>query len=189
MRMSKNFQLKAKDFVIELPQGADPWNDDWNILSTYDGEHMGQVNFAGEKALGTVPVSLELTEKYQNKGYGTEIFRMMVSWAFSHSSVYEVKAVCDHDNDKAVFSLEKAGFVYRSKEMGVETYSVVKPKTSWLGLYLIIGFNIGLVLAIVINTSPWVGFIVGMFIGIAIGTIMDQKEKKKRERITGRKTD
>ena len=58
MRMSKNFQLKAKDFVIELPQDADPWNDDWNILSTYDGEHMGKVNFAGEKALGTVPVSL-----------------------------------------------------------------------------------------------------------------------------------
>lgn len=187
--MGRKFQLKAKQFIIELRDEQDPWNATWDILSTYDKEHMGTVTFAGEKALGTVPITLELTEKYQNKGYGAEIFRMMVSWAFSHSSVYEVKAVCEHENDKAIYSLEKAGFVYRSKENGIETYSVIKQKTSWLGLYLIIGFNIGLVLAIVINTSPWVGFIVGMFIGICIGTVMDQREIKKRERITGRKVD
>ena len=185
--MAKRFQLKAKRFTIELPEGADPWNTDWEILSTYDKEQIGAVSFAGGKTLGTVPITLELKENYQNKGYGTEIFRMMVSWAFSHSSVYEVMAVCEQENDKAVYSLEKAGFVYRSKEAGIETYSVIKPKTNWLGLYLLIGFNIGLVLAVVLSTSPWVGFVIGMLTGVCIGTIMDQKEKKKREAITGRK--
>lgn len=184
--MKNKFKLKANNFVIEASEQNDPWNTPWNIYTTYDHELIGTVSFAGEKALGTVPICVELKSHYQNKGYGTEIYRMMVSWAFSHSNVYEVKGTCDTENDRCIIAMEKAGFVYRSKEDHIETYSVIKRKTTWLGLYMVIGFNVGLVLALVLN-SPWVGLAIGLFVCITLGTVMDQKEQQKREAVTGKK--
>ncbi len=178
--------MKAQRFVIQLTDENDPWNAEWEIRSTYDDELIGSASFVGEKARGTVPLQLTLKDQYRNKGYGTEIFRMMVNWAFSHSNVYEVSAVCDKENDSCIFALEKAGFVFRSKEGTEEYYSITKSRTSWMGLYIIIGFNVGLVLAIVLN-STWTGLGIGMLICIAIGATMDQKANKKRENITGRK--
>lgn len=184
--MKNRYKMKANRFIIEASDETDPWNTPWNIYTKFDHELIGTASFEGEKALGTVPIHVELKENYRNKGYGTEIYRMMVSFAFSHNNVYEVKGVCDSENDKCIYAMEKAGFVYRTKEDHVETYSIIKRKTTWLGLYLVIGFNVGLVLAIVFN-SPWVGLAIGMFTCISLGTVMDQKEQKRREAITGKK--
>ncbi|MDO4513222.1 MAG: hypothetical protein Q4B72_04220 [Lachnospiraceae bacterium] len=90
------------------------------------------------------------------------------------------------ENDKAVHALEKAGFVYRSREGKTEYYSITKQKTSWLGLYVCIGILVGMILAIVLGSAP-IGMLLGILICVAIGAGMDASENKARERVTGEK--
>lgn len=185
--MAKNgYRLKSPKLFITPSNEADLWESDW-IISFRDDDNkpIGTVSFAGEKANGTVPIRVELIEKYRNKGHGTDVLRMMVEWAFLHKNVYEVTAVCEHENDKAVHALGKAGFVFRDGKGGTEIYSVTKPKTTWMGAYLAIGIFIGLALGIVLN-SAWVGLVIGLVVCLSTGAAMDAKAAKDRERIVGK---
>ena len=182
----KKYHLKTVDFTITPADENDLWETEWNIELRSDAERIGTVSFAGEKARGTVPFTIELSESYRNRGYGTEAIRMMVDGAFLHRNVYEVTAVTEHENDKAVHALEKAGFVYRSREGKTEYYSITKQKTSWLGLYVCIGILVGMILAIVLGSAP-IGMLLGILICVAIGVGMDASENKARERVTGEK--
>ena len=64
---------------------------------------------------------MELLPQYRNRGLGTEIIRMLVNWAFLHRNIFEVVSRAEHENDKGVNALQKAGFVYRGSEGEVET--------------------------------------------------------------------
>lgn len=180
------FLLKASKFTIEPTDENDVWNCDWVITNRDDKEQMGTVSFAGEKALGTVPIRIELIQKYRDRGIGTEVIRMMVDWAFLHKNVYEVTAVTEHENDRCINALQKAGFVFRDKEGKEETYSITKPKSTWTGLYIIIGFISGLILGIVFENS-WLGMAMGIVAGVAAGAILDSGVRKDREKVTGKK--
>lgn len=186
MGKEKKYHLKTLDFTITPVDENDLWDKEWIIRGKRDSKRMGTVSFAGEKARGTVPLSIELEDSYRNRGYGTEAIRMMVDWAFLHRNVYEVTAVTEHENDKCVHALEKAGFVYRRKDGRTEYYSITKPKTSWLGLYVCIGIIVGMILAIVLSSAP-IGMAFGMLVCLGIGAGMDAGEKKARERVTGEK--
>ena len=144
------------------------------------------MSFAGEKALGTVPIRIELIQKYRDRGIGTEVIRMMVDWAFLHKNVYEVTAVTEHENDRCINALQKAGFVFRDKVGKEETYSIKKPKSNWTGLYIIIGFITGLILGIVLENS-WLGMAMGIVAGVVAGAILDSGIRKDREKVTGKK--
>ncbi len=185
--MDKKNLLKSSQITIEPSDEADLWNADW-IISLTKGEknRIGKASFAGEKVRGTVPLQVELEEEYRNQGYGTEAIRMMVNWAFRHASVYEVTAVTEHENDKAVRALEKAEFVYREGDRHTERYSIIKGKSNWLGIYLVIGICLGLILGIVLS-APKLGFGIGLIASIITGAAMDNSEKHKREKITGTK--
>lgn len=175
------YVLKSRKIWIEPSDETKLWDADWLIFLRDDGKpQIGTVTFAGERAFGAVPIHIELQEKYRNKGYGTEALKMMVEWAFLHKGVYEVKAVTEHENDKCVCALEKAGFVFREGDRHIEHYSIVKPKSSWMGLYALLGIFVGMMLAFVL-TSPWVGMGIGMMVSLGIGASMDAKELKKRE--------
>lgn len=185
--MDKKNMLKSSQITIEPSDETDLWNADW-IISLAKGERtrIGKASFAGEKFRGTVPLQVELEEEYQNKGYGTETIRMLVSWAFRHPNVYEVTAVAEHENDKAVKALGKAGFVYREGDRHTEQYSIVKGKSNWLGIYLVIGICLGLLLGIVLS-APKLGFGIGLIASLIAGAAMDNSEKHKREKVTGTK--
>lgn len=181
--------LKSTDITITPTDEKNLWDCEWVIASRKDGnKQIGTVSFMGDKGRGAVPIHIMLEERYQNRGIGTEVLKMMVDWAFLHRNVYEVTAVCEHENDKAVKSLEKAGFVYRdhNKLDKIEHYSIKKQPSSWTGLYLMIGIVVGLILGIVLN-MPWVGLGLGLVVSLLIGAIMDNNEEKDRERITGEK--
>ncbi len=184
--MKDNFCLKSDTLTITPTDTEKLWESEWKIAFRKDGkEQIGTATFAGEKILGTVPLNVELMPEYRNRGFGTEIIRMMVNWAFLHKNIFEVISKVEHENDKGINALQKAGFVYRSIEGNVETYSIVKEKTSWTGLYLFIGICTGLLLGIVIN-SVWLGFILGIAAGLCIGGIMDNRATKYRESVTGK---
>ncbi len=185
--MDKKNLLKSPRITIEPSDEADLWNADW-VISLTKGEknRIGKASFAGEKVRGTVPLQVELEEEYQNQGCGTEAIRMMVNWAFRHANVYEVTAVAEHENDKAVKALGKAGFVYREGDRHTEQYSIVKGKSNWLGIYLVIGICLGLLLGIVLS-APKLGFGIGLIACLIAGAAMDNSEKHKREKIIGTK--
>ena len=162
------------------------WDSDWVILLKKENKEIGTASFAGEKILGTVPVTVHLQPEYRNRGYGTQVLKMLVEWVFHFKNVYEVKAVIDRDNDKALHALSKAGFVYRSYDGREETHTVLKPKTTWMGLYLMIGIVFGMVFGILIG-NLFLGFGIGMIICLSIGAGMDLKERKYRESVTGQR--
>lgn len=184
----KKHTIKTKDMIIKPVEDANIWEGEWTIsIKNEDWIQIGTANFKGEKLLGTVPVTVTLDEKYRNKGYGTRAFKLLVEFAFGFKNIYEVKAVTYSDDDKCVYALEKAGFVRRNKEGKEETYSVIKPASTWMGLYIYIGIIIGLIIGIVVS-AMWVGMVIGLVIGFVIGTVLDNEEKKERERVTGSKS-
>lgn len=184
--MKDNFCLKSNTVTITPSDMNNVWESDWIIaFRKGEKEQLGTASFAGEKLLGTVPLNVELMPKYRNRGIGTEIIRMMVDWAFLHKNVFEVVSMVEHENDKGVNALQKAGFVFRGNEGKVEIYSIIKSKTAWTGIYAAIGVLVGLILGIVIS-SVWLGFAIGLGISLCIGVIMDSNALKYRESVTGK---
>ena len=184
--MQNSFCLKSDTVTITPSNMEDLWESDWIIaFRKGEKEQLGTASFAGEKLLGAVPLNVELMPKYRNRGLGTEIIRMMVNWAFLHKNVFEVVSKVEHENDKGVNALQKAGFVFRGNEGKVETYSIIKGKTVWTGVYVVIGILVGMILGIVIN-SVWLGFAIGLGVSLCIGAIMDNDALKYRESVTGK---
>lgn len=178
--------LKSETVTITPSNMEDLWESDWIIaFRKGDKEQIGTASFAGEKLSGTVPLNVELLPKYRNRGLGTESIRMMVNWAFQYSNIYEVVSKVEHDNDKGVNALRKAGFIFRSNEDKVETHSITKAKTAWTGAYIFLGIIAGLILGIVLN-SVWLGFAIGVTVCLCIGAIMDTNALKYRESVTGK---
>lgn len=185
--MKKNdFWLKSDIITITPSNVEDLWESDWIIaFRKGEKEQIGTASFSGEKLLGTVPLQVELAPKYRNRGLGTEVIKMMVNWAFLHRNVYEVISWVEHENDKGVNAVQKAGFVFRGNEGNVETYSIVKQKTVWTGVYLVVGIVVGMILGIVLN-NVWLGFALGMVFSLCMGVIMDSNARKSRESVTGK---
>jgi len=178
--------LKTDTITITPSDTEDLWESDWIIaFRKGDKEQLGTATFAGEKRLGTVPLYVELLPEYRNRGLGTEVIRMLVNWAFLHKNIFEVVSRAEHENDKGVNALQKAGFVYRGSEGAVETYSIIKGKTAWTGVYLIVGILNGMLLGVVMN-QLWLGFGIGIIVSLCIGEIMDNNALKYRESVTGK---
>lgn len=184
--MKNDFCLKSDTVTITPSDMENLWESDWIIaFRKGEKEQLGTATFAGEKLLGTVPLNVELMPRYRNRGLGTEIIRMMVNWAFLHKNIFEVVSKVEHENDKGVNALQKAGFVFRGNEGKVETYSIIKRKTAWTGVYAVVGIFVGLILGIVIN-SVWLGFVIGLIASLSVGAIMDNNALKYRESVTGK---
>lgn len=182
----KSFYLKSEIITITPSNEEDLWEADWIIaFRKGEKEQIGTASFAGEKLLGAIPLKVELAQKYRNRGLGTEVIKMMVNWAFLHKNIYEVVSRVEHENDKGVNALQKAGFVFRGKEGNVETYSIVKEKTAWTGIYVAVGIIMGLILGLVFNNA-WLGFAIGFISCLCMGKILDYNALKYRESVTGK---
>lgn len=190
MKNSKKYTIKTKEIIIEPKDSENIWEGEWTI-TVIPGKHeepcvIGTASFAGEKLHGTVPLKVEIMKEYRNQHYGTRVFKLMVDFAFGFKNIYEVSAVTSVDNDGCRHALERAGFVHRNTEHHMETLSVTKPKSSWLGLYLYIGIICGLILGVVF-ANVWVGLIIGIILGLAVGAKLDSDATHERRAVTGEK--
>lgn len=184
---NKSFCLKTEEITITPTKEDDLWESDWVVaFRKGEKEQIGTASFAGEKLLGAVPLRVELAPSYRNRGFGTEVIKMMVNWAFLHKNIYEITSRVEHENDKGVNALQKAGFVFRGSEANVETYSIVKEKTVWTGVYVVVGIAAGTLLGLIMN-NLWLGFAIGLIMCLFIGRSMDYNEMKYRESVTGKK--
>lgn len=182
----KDIWLKSDTITITPSNAEDLWESDWIIaFRKGEKEQIGTASFAGEKLLGAVPLKVELAQEYRNRGLGTEVIKMMVNWVFLYGNIYEVTSQVEHENDRGVNALRKAGFVFRGKEGQMETYSIIKEKTVWTGVYVVVGVVVGMVLGVVLN-NVWLGFALGMVVCLCMGAIMDSNALKYRESVTGK---
>lgn len=190
MAKSGKYTIKTREFIIEPKSEDNLWDCEWDITlratKFTDDVVIGTASFSGEKAFGTIPLTVKLDSEYQNKKHGTEVFKLMSDFALGFKNIYEVEAKTEDENYKCIYALEKAGFVLRQKEHHTEIYSITKPRTTWLGLYLFIGVVTGLMLGFVVGSS-WVGLCIGLFLGVLFGAAMDTAANKEREKVTGKK--
>lgn len=183
----KKRTIKSTNLILSAENPQDPWNCKWIIfLKKMPDTKVGWISFEGERSLGTVSISIELEPLYRNRGLGTEAIKAFSDWGMSFSNVYEISAKCSPENDSYIYALEKSGFVIRNKTKEEEIYSIIKPKPSWTGLYIIIGIIIGFILGILFG-NLYIGFITGVLICLLSGLVMEQNSKKEREKVTGKK--
>ncbi len=205
--MNKDIEMKASaKYTIKTPelllQKQDPQQEGeaviikWDVLSREDIEPklIGEVRVFGPAKLGVVSMDFSVEKPYRDKGYATQAVKLIVQWIFSQKDIYEVTAGVMNDNDAGIIVLEKAGFVYRSSERIGETmekkefYSIMKAKSAWTGLYLILGVFFGLALGVLLS-SMIVGFVIGVVAAVLAGCVMDRKIEQHREEVTGKVND
>jgi len=163
------------------------WAGDWDVFRKQKKEpplKVGRFRFLGKPNNGRVEIEIEIDHDYINNGYASATLKAINDWCFARNNIYIIDAHIDEENKPALRAFTKAGYVYRSREHKVEHYSVIKPYTSWLGLYIVIGVWAGLILG-VITTYTTIGFIIGLLLGIVCGKIMENKSLQRRDEILG----
>lgn len=182
------FTIKTTNLTISPTNDEKKWDEPWNIKLVAEDKVIGTISFAGEKSLGTIPVWIHIDDAYQDKGYGTEALKQVVKFIFRIKSVFEITAIIDRENEKCAKVLKKASFVLREADRRTEKYSIVKQKTNWTGVYIVIGLIVGFILA-AIMPYKWVGLAIGLCVCIPIGIAQDSNENKIRAQSTGTKDD
>ena len=187
----KQIAIRGFDLIImpktEYDNADEAWKGEWAIYKSEKKKpttEIGSFRFLGKPENGHLELTIDIDHYYINQGYATSALKAIADWCFARNGVFVVDAHIDKDNIPALRAFTNAGFVYRSKEHGIEHYSIVKPHTAWLGLYVVIGVWAGLLLGVVM-AMPAVGFAIGMVIGLVFGKVMENRAKRRREEILG----
>ncbi len=174
----KLFPLATKHFLIQ-PQNVEKlWEEEWSVSLKDDAQKtVGRFHFEEAGLHGEVKLFMDIEPAYQKQGFGAEIYSAVARFVFMFQELREISTSCRHENDNLVRSLEKAGYVRRETRDGSDFYSIKKQKTSWTGLYIMIGLIAGFIIGITIS-NLWMGTISGIIIGTIIGYLLDKKEEK-----------
>ena len=171
----KLLPLVTRHFLIQ-PQSVDKlWEEEWSVTLRDDADKkVGRFHFEEAGIDGEVTLLLDIEPAYQKPSLGAEIYSAIASFVFKFQELKVVRTSCRHEDDDLVHSLEKAGYVRRKNSDGRDFYSITKQKTSWTGLYMILGLVAGLIIGITIS-NLWVGTFSGIIIGTVIGYLIDKK--------------
>lgn len=191
---SDTYIIKTSELYVipdseNAPEGATRWEKTYNIFLREKKkikDNVGYMKFEGAPDMGAVTLYLFIKEEFRNRGYGRELLKDMLEWCFCQRNVYEVKMDIPTDSDAAMHLVQKTPFVFRSEDKEVEHYSAIKQKTSWLGLYLLVGIIVGCLMGILLGNF-FVGIPSGLIAGLLAGGIMDAGENRRREEVMGRK--
>lgn len=182
------YSIKSGDILV-FPIKPDKdkfsiWDIGWEAYEKGgDQKKVATVTFLGEPDCGAVELSVTVEEGFKLHSYAKDAVRTMMDWALNQKDIYEVKCSAPVDDEVVTDAIQRAGFVFRSRDKEREYYSVDKQRTAWTALYLIIGFVAGLIMGITIG-HMLVGLIIGIVIGLSIGGIMDGKAMAERANVT-----
>jgi len=118
-----------------LRQLADPAEQGWSfwyLLSGMENERVvvGICGFKGRPDVsGSVEIGYSVLPQFRNQGFATEAVERLLSWAFSHQSVLEVRAETLPHLQQSIRVMKKNGFTFVGKgsEQGVVRYVVQRP--------------------------------------------------------------
>lgn len=156
------------------------WYTDWNILQISDKSLVGDICMKGTvNDLGEVEIGYGIDEKYRRKGYGLEAVNAIMEWILKNENVYYITAETEPDNIASQGLLQKAGFLPTGM-MGDEgpRYEKERPGVSYLSLYMCLGISVGMCFGMSVLNNTALGMCFGIGIGCAIGSSLDQKNKK-----------
>lgn len=192
MAKKSSIYIKTEHLYIvpmeDFSTRADLYSINWGIYLVKSKKEkllIGKFHFNGPEELGVMSFEFEIDEPYRYKGYGTEFLKAVAEWALMQNKVYEIACEIPTKCEAAIRAINKAHFVYRKGDKISEHYSLTRQKSSWLGLYVILGLVVGLSLGIIFNNGV-IGLIIGLVSGILFGGVLDSKANKEREAVTGK---
>lgn len=97
--------------VVACQDGVGNGFGPWIVMERYTRHVVGSAGFSGDPdENGHMFIGLGMLENERRKGYAFEAMSILIEWAFSHSSVFELEAECLAANTAAVKLLIKLGF-------------------------------------------------------------------------------
>ena len=97
--------------VVESQGGVGNGFGPWIVMDRYTRHVVGAVGFSGDPdENGHLTIGLGMLKNERRKGYAFEAMSILIEWAFSHASVFELEAECLLSNTAAVKFLIKLGF-------------------------------------------------------------------------------
>ena len=172
---------------LEMLQGCQQhpttrlWYTAWQI-TLRDGTPIGDYCFKGTTVNGEVELGYGLLKPYWGQGYATEAAQAAVEWAFKQSNVWFVSAQTEPSNVASQKVLHKIGFT--PDGMGEEGPRFVKekPASQWIPLYMTLGMGMGVSVG---SATSNIGLTIslGMLVGLALGTMLDARDRAQRARI------
>lgn len=185
------YSIKAGDVELFPDKDANTaktvWDVKWLIKERKDEKrHVGSLWFNGVPEMGVVDMNFSIESRFWNREYAREALRAIIDWVFDKKDLYEIKITIGVEEEDKAAVLQRSGFVFRRGNKVDESYSIVKPRTVWTGLYVPIGIVAGIGLGVLFD-SMIVGLAVGVVIGLVVGVILDTRANAERTKITGEK--
>lgn len=162
------------------------WYTNWRILLASDDTMLGNFNFKGSPVNGIVEMSCEIDKPYslyENKRYGTDAINAMIKWAFSQPAVYFAVAETDRENQAAINTIKKSGFILMGMSKGKEVprWFKEKPMQS-ITIYAIgLGISLGAIIGAALGGMT-TGLAIGFLLGLILGFIRDGQDKTLRKK-------
>lgn len=83
----------------------------WIVIDRYTRHVVGAAGFSGDPdENGHLTIGLGMLKEERRKGYAFEAVSILIEWAFSHATVFEIEAECLSANTPAARLLIKSGF-------------------------------------------------------------------------------
>ena len=161
------------------------WHTNWEICLRSNGVTVGEIGFMGHaNERGEVEIACAILHEYRHKCYAREAVAAMTKWAFQNEDVYYIMAEEARDGMAAERALTRLGFrpTERFGEEG-RYYEIERPFVSNLKTMMSLGVTFGLLLGAVLVRNLTAGTLIGAAAGYAVGSILDAKERKKRENL------
>lgn len=179
----KFFSYKTKHYLvksIELSEEVkliDLLTQVWTIYKKDSNEVAGTFNFNGPQKKGKVVLSYNF-ENIQEVDELELIFSYIVKWAFNQKDVYVLEtAMPENKTYKQIFDF----LAYKKfKENEVATFTA--PNSTYLTLYLFIGFVLGIFIGL-LTVNFKVSLIASMAFCFSIGFLIDSGDKKHRKEV------
>lgn len=157
----------------------------WDVsLKNEEKDSVGGLYFDGPHERGSLLINYEPIQRFtEDKIFGLAL-RRLCDWAFTYEDVYAVHGYCDGTDFTKIRDFERATMIFRGSDKGVEHYSVEKERSSWTGIYLIVGVLVGFIFGFVFQSMA-MAMVVGVISGVLVGGSLDFKASKAREAVTG----
>lgn len=170
------FPIETRYFSLQPTDEKNLWSKEW-VVTLKDGGNAGKLDFDDSIFHGEIQLRVELHPDFDKSKFYEDIFFMMSRFIFRFQDLNEISTVCDDEAEQVINGLEKAGFVRRELKDGEYYYSMKRQKTSWVGVYIIIGMIAGFMVGILIE-NLWIGTISSVIVGALVGFTMDHRIKK-----------
>ena len=160
----------------------------WAIREKESHKIIGSISLENDRRREDVnsrEMGYSLSREYWGKGYMTEALNTLRGWAFANKSVTIMLAHPQRDDEAFHGLLRKSGFGHwveheHEKSPAVEVWCSEKKTRAMVKVGLLLGLGLGVVAGSAFGISRWISALVGGILGIAVCTVFDVRESRRR---------